>query len=141
MSNHFYPIGSPGKAWDENECKQWFQATTIQRSYENEVLQIIASLEVNFTVQQYGALSVNPKKYPLFALKSKPWRAKLPTALITGGVHGYETSGVQGALDFAANHSGGYAERFNLIIVPCVSFYYYTFGKINHCLYLFFRTC
>jgi hypothetical protein len=121
MSNYFYPIGSPGKAWDENECKQWFQATTIKRSYEEEVLNRITSLDSNFAVHQYGALSVNPEKYPLFALQSKLVRPSLPTVLITGGVHGYETSGVQGALDFAEHHSERYAKSVNLIIIPCVS--------------------
>jgi hypothetical protein len=45
----------------------------------------------------------------------------LPTVLVTGGVHGYETSGVHGALRFAARHAAAYAGRVNLLVVPCVS--------------------
>jgi len=41
--------------------------------------------------------------------------------LVTGGVHGYETSGVHGALRFAERHANDYAARANLVIVPCVS--------------------
>jgi hypothetical protein len=44
-----------------------------------------------------------------------------PWALITGGVHGYETSGVQGALLFLAEHAADYADRINLLVAPCVS--------------------
>ena len=41
--------------------------------------------------------------------------------LVTGGVHGYETSGVHGALRFADLHAADYAGRVNLLIAPCVS--------------------
>lgn len=64
---------------------------------------------VQFTVEQYGALSIDPDKYspaarpadslcmsgsdigdaaaryPLFAFKSKDWDAAKPTCLVTGG--------------------------------------------------------
>jgi hypothetical protein len=41
--------------------------------------------------------------------------------LVTGGVHGYETSGVHGALRFVEAHAQSYAGRVNLLVVPCVS--------------------
>jgi hypothetical protein len=41
--------------------------------------------------------------------------------LLTGGVHGYETSGVQGALQFLEHDAAEYADRVNLVAVPCVS--------------------
>ena len=41
--------------------------------------------------------------------------------LVTGGVHGYETSGVHGALQFAEQHAADVAGRANLLVVPCVS--------------------
>jgi len=42
---------------------------------------------------------------------------------VTGGVHGYETSGVEGALLFLNNPktTTHYAQHFNLLVVPCVS--------------------
>ena len=55
-----------------------------------------------FDVEQYGALSQDPDRYPLYVIKTKRWDQTKPSALVTGGVHGYETSGVQGALEFAA---------------------------------------
>ena len=41
--------------------------------------------------------------------------------LVTGGVHGYETSGVFGALRFLDQHAAHYQGRVNLLVVPCVS--------------------
>ena len=41
--------------------------------------------------------------------------------LVTGGVHGYETSGVHGALQFVEHKAAGYEGRINLLVVPCVS--------------------
>ena len=41
-----------------------------------------------------------PERYPLFAVKNNQWEDDKPTVLVTGGVHGYETSGVQGSLLF-----------------------------------------
>src|SRR5690606_4982889 len=44
-----------------------------------------------------------------------------PIALVTGGVHGYETSGVLGALAFLDRHGERWAREANLLVVPCVS--------------------
>jgi len=72
-------------------------------------------------VEQYGALSYDEAKYPLYLLKTRNWEQGKPVVLITGGVHGYETSGVQGALEFARSKASDYAPKFNLVIAPCVS--------------------
>jgi hypothetical protein len=72
-------------------------------------------------VVQYGQLDYGAARYPLFAIKSRSWNDALPLVLVTGGVHGYETSGVHGALQFAQRHAADYAGRVNLLIAPCVS--------------------
>ncbi|NRA62393.1 MAG: DUF2817 domain-containing protein, partial [Psychrobium sp.] len=38
-----------------------------------------------------------------------------------GGVHGYETSGVHGALRFLQSHGQRYSENFNIVVAPCIS--------------------
>ncbi|WP_298635349.1 M14 family metallocarboxypeptidase [uncultured Umboniibacter sp.] len=121
MTTHFYPIGIEGQPWSDSERQSWYENTTIKRSYQRDVLDRISQLDSTFQLHQYGALSIDAERYPLFALLSLPRRELLPTVLITGGVHGYETSGVQGALDFAEYHAQQYVAHFNLIIVPCVS--------------------
>jgi len=116
-----YPIGTPGVAWGDNEKRAWLAAQTVRRSYQEQVLQKIESLKATFDVEQYGALSIDPLRYPLFAMRSKRWRDGRPCVLVTGGVHGYETSGVQGALRFASTAAARWGDEFNFLIAPCVS--------------------
>lgn len=108
-------------AWGRAEKDQWLKEQTIKRSYQNEVVGMIRELGSSFELIQYGALSQNPELYPVFILKSKVFDPKKKTVLITGGVHGYETSGVHGALGFMAKDAADYAEDFNFVCAPCVS--------------------
>ena len=116
-----YPIGTPGKPWGDAEKAEWVSRQRKQRSHADDVLSAVERLRPRFDVVQYGLLDYRPDRYPLVALKSRNGRDDLPVALITGGVHGYETSGVHGALRFAERHAADYAHRANLVIVPCVS--------------------
>ncbi|WP_237158814.1 M14 family metallopeptidase [Shewanella khirikhana] len=115
-----YPIGTPGTPWSDADKQAWFDAQTVKRSYQEEVLSRILPLAAGFELLNYGALSINPERFPLYALKND-WQAGLPLALVTGGVHGYETSGVQGALDFLHQHAADYQGKVNLLVAPCVS--------------------
>lgn len=122
MTTSFYPIGTPGQPWGAQEKAEWRAAQRKQRGYADEVLSLIDSLRDRFDVVQYGELDYGADgRYPLFALKSRDWNDDLPVALVTGGVHGYETSGVHGALRFADRDAADYAGRVNLLIAPCVS--------------------
>jgi len=121
-TNPFYPIGTPGQAWSDAEIQAWRSRQSRQRSYVDEVLVRIEKLRDRFDVECYGTLDAGPDGgFALFALRSRGWRDDLPSALVTGGVHGYETSGVQGALEFAERQAADYAGRINLLIAPCVS--------------------
>ncbi len=116
-----YPIGTPGQPWGAAERAAWLARQTRQRSYADDVLSAIERLRARFDVVQYGQLEYPPDSYRLFALRSRDWRDALPAVLVTGGVHGYETSGVHGALLFAEQQAARYAGRVNLLIAPCVS--------------------
>ncbi|HWI23768.1 MAG TPA: M14 family metallocarboxypeptidase [Lysobacter sp.] len=118
----FYPIGTPGLPWTDNEKAEWRSRQSRRRSYETDVLGAMERLRSRFDVVEYGRLEYAPDgSYPLFALKSRDWREDLPCVLVTGGVHGYETSGVHGALQFAERHAADYVAKVNLLIAPCVS--------------------
>lgn len=122
----FYPIGTPGQPWNDEEREQWKSQTKIQRSYKEEVVAKIEAVKASsseFVVEQYGSLSHNPDRYPLFAIRvSASSSNSNKNVLVTGGVHGYETSGVQGALLFAKEKASHYAKLgFNIVIAPCVS--------------------
>ncbi|WP_022975998.1 M14 family metallopeptidase [Nevskia ramosa] len=116
-----YPIGTPGQPWGAAEVSAWRARQTCKRSYETDVLQAIETLRSRYEVVQYGRLDYHPARYPLFAVKSLDWHDDLPCVLVTGGVHGYETSGVLGALRFLDRHAAPCLGRVNLIVAPCVS--------------------
>jgi hypothetical protein len=78
-------------------------------------------LSSSFDVMKYGELNYLPDHYRLFALRNRNWQEHRPTVLVTGGVHGYETSGVHGALQFLEQRALDYVDRVNLLVAPCVS--------------------
>ncbi|WP_028109179.1 M14 family metallopeptidase [Ferrimonas futtsuensis] len=117
----FYPVGTPGQPWTQAHKAQWLARIGRKRSYQEEVVSKITPLKEKFELVQYGALSYDPRRYPLFALKSLNWDDSKPVVLITGGVHGYETSGVHGALSFAETQAARFEGAVNFLIAPCVS--------------------
>jgi hypothetical protein len=116
-----YPIGTPGIPWGDAEKTEWRAGQARKRSYADEVVGVVERLRDRFDVEQYGQLDYGDDSYPLFAIRSRDWRDDLPVVLVTGGVHGYETSGVHGALRFVERHAADYAGRANLLVAPCVS--------------------
>jgi len=107
--------------WGGKEKADWLTKQSIKRSYLEQVVSKIDSLKDDFEVIQYGSLSYDPERYPLFIIKTKKWNKNHKTVLVTGGVHGYETSGVHGAIRFAKDKAQNYATHFNLIVAPCIS--------------------
>ncbi|WP_428312746.1 M14 family metallopeptidase [Hydrocarboniphaga sp.] len=116
-----YPIGTPGQPWGATEIQAWRSSHAIRRRYKDDVLAVIDRLRARFDVQQYGSLDFDPERFPLYCIRSRDWHDELPCVLITGGVHGYETSGVHGALRFVERHAADYAGRINLLVAPCIS--------------------
>ncbi len=122
MTTSIETIGVPGQPWGAAETAQWRERLRKQRSYVDDVVRKVDALRDRFDIEQYGELDYPPDgKFPLFAIRSRHWDDNLPTTLITGGVHGYETSGVEGALQFVDQHAADYAGRVNVVVAPCVS--------------------
>lgn len=116
-----YPIGTPGTPWGPAEVAAWLAKQVRHRSYRDDVLSAVDALRLHYEVVEYGRLEYPPESYPLMAIKSRSWRDDVPGVLVTGGVHGYETSGVHGALRFVQQHASAYAGRINLLVAPCIS--------------------
>mmetsp|Transcript_28250 Transcript_28250/g.53471 ORF Transcript_28250/g.53471 Transcript_28250/m.53471 type:complete len:339 (+) Transcript_28250:48-1064(+) len=117
-----YRIGEIGFPWGEAEKAQWLAQTTTKRSYLQEVVAKLEGLDAQkLEVRQYGALQHDPARFPLFAAFSKNWDESKPCVLVTGGVHGYETSGVQGAILFLQTTAPKYCDYFNIVVLPCIS--------------------
>lgn len=120
MSQH-YPIGQLGKPWDAEEKAQWKATAAKQRDYNREVVSRIQALRRNFEVINYGQLNYDNVDYPVFVIKNQNWQADKPIALVTGGVHGYERSGIHGVLDFLEHKANHYLDHFNILVFPCIS--------------------
>ena len=120
-----FPIGTPGTPWGDAERAAWRARQAIKRSYADEVVAPLkASVPAGAELFQYGVLDyarLGLARYPLFAVRSRAWQADRPTVLVTGGVHGYETSGVQGALQWIPTEFDRHADRVNLLVLPCLS--------------------
>lgn len=116
-----YPIGTAGQPWGDAERAEWRARQIRKRSYADDVLRVVERLRTRFDVEAYGELDYSPDRYPLFAVRSRGWDDALPAVLVTGGVHGYETSGVRGALQFLETRAAEYAGMVNLLVAPCVS--------------------
>jgi Succinylglutamate desuccinylase / Aspartoacylase family len=115
------PIGTPGQPWGAAEKAEWLARQVRRRSYSDDVVKRIDALRSRFDVTEYGRLDYGSERFSLFAIRSRDWRDELPNVLVTGGVHGYETSGVQGALQFVERHTAACAGRANVLVAPCVS--------------------
>lgn len=121
MTASAYPIGTPGVPWGDSERAQWLSRQVRHRSYHDDVVMAIETLLGRFDVQEYGQLDYPPDQYHLLSVRSRDWRDDLPVVLVTGGVHGYETSGVHGALQFLDQRAAAYEGKINLLVAPCVS--------------------
>ena len=109
----------------------------VSPGWREVIVKLKSSLPDVFMLEQYGALShavagrgfqssvdnqfYFGSAYPLFAARSRDWDEAKPCVLVTGGVHGYETSGVHGALSFLQNEAAAFSTTFNIVVAPCVS--------------------
>jgi hypothetical protein len=119
--------------WGQTEKTSWLKEQTIKRSYLEEVGSKIEGLKASFDIVQYGNLSYDSNLYPLYLVRSRKFDSSKKTVLITGGVHGYETSGVHGALAFMSREAKKYSDSFNFICAPCISpWAYETINRWNH---------
>jgi hypothetical protein len=57
----------------------------------------------------------------LYAIRSKDYDNNKLNVLVTGGVHGYETSGVQGAILFVREVPDELLDKYNVCVLPCVT--------------------
>ena len=116
-----YPVGIPGKPWGEAERAQWRARQVRQRSHAEDVVARVDALRDRFDVEQYGTLEAGGARYPLLVLRSRVVDPALPRVVVTGGVHGYETSGVLGAFGVLETLAADWSDRAQFLVVPCVS--------------------
>lgn len=129
MSHPQYPIGELGQPWQTEHRQQWLAKQHTQRHYQTVLDELAALSLANGQRHCYGKLAYDPAgqacaqacNYPLYAVYNAIFDPSKPWLLVTGGVHGYETSGVHGALQFIREHFDHYAQFANLVVLPCIS--------------------
>ena len=107
-------------AWGATEKARGLSRQRKLRSYADDVVTRIEGLAA-FEVQEYGQLDYPPDHYRQLAVRARATLDDRPWVLVTGGVHGYETSGVHGALQFLEQRAADFRQDINILAVPCVS--------------------
>lgn len=120
-----YPIGSPGTPWNAADRAKWLVRQRMQRSYAADVLAPLRTrLPGQAELVEYGVLDYTRfgwGSYPLYAVRNRQWDPDHAVVVITGGVHGYETSGVHGALRWIWQEFDSAAAAVNVLVLPCIS--------------------
>jgi hypothetical protein len=127
--------------WGEVEKLDWLSKQKFERSYSEQVLSRIKKLEQaggKIKIQSYGNLSLQGRnelviegtslkaedyqnRYPLYYAEVGDIADGKPNVIVTGGTHGYEESGVYGALEFLEYDVENYLDQFNFLVFPCLS--------------------
>ena len=132
-----YSIGTPGTPWSKEDKQAWLDLQYKKRCYFEEVAEPLQQLRnkglihelIHYGTLQYQSLNLSDganhgkayADYPVYCAIIGELQAGLPNILVTGGVHGYETSGVQGAIAFIRDAASNYIGKANLIVLPCLS--------------------
>ncbi|MCJ8276868.1 MAG: succinylglutamate desuccinylase/aspartoacylase family protein [Bdellovibrionales bacterium] len=127
--------------WQESDKLEWLSKQTFQRSYADQVLPRIEKLKNaggdikishygNLTLQNRDELKIHgatlsaeeyKERYPLYYAEVGDITNGKPNIIVTGGTHGYEESGVYGALEFLEKDVANYVDKFNFLVFPCLS--------------------
>ena len=85
----YIQVGTTGTPWGEHERRTWVSRQSIKRTYQEEVLNKIDTIKErdSFDIDQYGVLSMDAARYPLFVVKTRNWSADKKVVLVTGGMN------------------------------------------------------
>jgi hypothetical protein len=119
------------QGWNNAQKLQWFSNVSQNqvRDYDVDVVQRVMQLPSNtHYYMQYGVVDLGQENpYPLLNVTVGDPYNGLPNILITGGVHGYEPSGVRACFQFLENEAIHLTRDFNFVVYPCLSPWSYEF--------------
>jgi hypothetical protein len=127
--------------WQEADKLNWLAKQKFERSYADQVLSRIEKLKAaggDIKIKSYGNLTLQDRedlslsdvtltpeeyknRYPLYYAEVGDITNGKPNIIVTGGTHGYEESGVYGALEFLEKDVATYTDQFNFLVFPCLS--------------------
>jgi hypothetical protein len=112
------------KGWSTRQKLEWRDAMQrkAKRNYGQDIVSRLRRLPANtHTIEKYGSLRFNSARYPLFNVTIGDLKNGRPNVLITGGVHGYEPSGIEACLKFIEHDAPDLTNAFNFVVYPCIS--------------------
>ena len=77
----YIQLANKGSLGGESEKVLWFEQQTIKRSYQEQVLTKLEALSSSFDMIQYGSLTIDESRYPLYVMQSKNWQTANPNVL------------------------------------------------------------
>jgi len=125
--------------WSPEKFKRWYQEHPVipSRDYVKTLVPRIKALgeRAGFELERYGEASYTTLSdgldgsvektsritHDLYRLLIGDFSQERPCYIILGGTHGYEKGGPLAALKFAEEEASQYADRFNIVIYPCLS--------------------
>lgn len=104
----------------------WYRnhPVVVDRDYQKTILPRITAHEgrEGFKVQQYGQAIYDDVKHPLMRVLIGTFDPKNPKPVVVlTTTHGYEKGGPLALLDFLENKAEEYAERYDIVVYPCLA--------------------
>ncbi|MFA5591819.1 MAG: hypothetical protein WC989_00705 [Micavibrio sp.] len=115
--------------WDEQQVRDWYEGVVAEgkkRDYADIISRVTRLPANTHTVKSYAVMSDGN---PAFRITVGDVNNGNPNILLTGGVHGYEPSGIEAALAFAKDHAPHLTKEFNFVIYPCISPWAYEYDQ------------
>lgn len=113
--------------WSEDQCAAWYDQQPQVRDYNADIYERAraAVLPPSLILSSYGHVHGDF----LLCVEPRQINSAKPSLIITGGVHGYEPSGIEACLQLIEAGAPNIRERANVFIYPCVTPAAY---RINH---------
>lgn len=94
--------------------------TSSKESFADVVIQGL-SANTQITLETVCDVTEDTQSYPILLARSQPYDASKPTVFLSAGIHGDEPAGVHAVIRFLNNDLPRYADRFNVIALPCLN--------------------
>lgn len=117
------------KGWNQSQCETWRKHVLEQgalRNYEDIISRVTRLPANTHTFENYGTTA---QGHSLLRVTVGDINNGRPNILITGGVHGYEPSGVEAALKFLEDDAPSLTDTFNFVVYPCLSPWAYEYDQ------------